>query len=176
LNGRLETGFEDAEERLVGTCIGPAGLGLKGRFDTGAGLLDDGDDLTGSVVLDLKGEETGFDGVRGLFGEVGFVIGMSKNGVSILGIGEPILAFRIAALVSASIGDASSKSPKSSSSSSMFTVVVVVNSSYGLALRMASRSSGFGGPAGLWRAGPDREADALVEEALSSDPKAANKS
>jgi hypothetical protein len=127
LNGRLETGFEAAGGRLddIGTCIGPAGLGLNGRLDTGAGLLGDGDDLAGSVVLDLKGEETGFDGVRGLFGEVGFAMGMSKNGVSILGIGEPILAFRIAALVSASIGDASSKSPKSSSSSSMFTVVVV---------------------------------------------------
>jgi hypothetical protein len=131
LNGRLEAGFEAAGARLAdaGTCIGPAGLGLNGRFDTGGALLDDGDDLAGSVVLDLKGEETSFDGVRGLFGEVGFVVGISKNGISILGIGEPILAFRIAALVSASIGDASSKSPKSSSSSSMFTVVFVWNSS-----------------------------------------------
>ena len=132
LKGRLETGFEAAEARLedIGTWIGPAGFGLKGRFDTGGALLEDGDDLAGSVVLDLKGEVTGFDGVRGLLGDTGFVVGTSKKGISILGMGEPIRAFRMAAFVSASIGEASSKSPKSSSSSSSSDIVfVVVNSS-----------------------------------------------
>jgi hypothetical protein len=157
--------------------MGPAGFGLNGRFDTGAALLEDGDDLAGSVVLDLKGEDTGFDGVRGLFGDAGFVVGSSKNGISMLGNGEPILAFKMAALVSASIGDASSKSPNSSSSSlSSEIVFVVLNSSYGLALRMASRSSIFGGPAGLWRAAPDREEGAFAEGRRSSEPKAAKRS
>jgi len=132
LKGRLETGFEAVEARLdeTGTCIGPAGLGLKGRFDTGAALLEAGDDLADSVVLDLNGEVTGFDGVRDLFGDTGFVVGTSKKGISMLGIGDPILAFRMAAFVSASIGEASSKSPNSSSSSSSSDIVfVVVNSS-----------------------------------------------
>lgn len=131
LNGRFGTGFEAAEARLedIGTCMGPAGFGLNGRFDTGGALLEDGDDLAGSVVLDLKGDDAGFDGVRVLFGEVGLVAGTSKKGISILGIGEPIRAFRIAALVSSSIGDASSKSPNSSSSSSSSDTVVVLNSS-----------------------------------------------
>jgi hypothetical protein len=55
LKGRFLTGFEAAEARLeeMGTWIGPAGFGLKGRFDTGTALLEDGDDLAGSVVLDL---------------------------------------------------------------------------------------------------------------------------
>jgi hypothetical protein len=132
LNGSFETDFDVAGVRLddVGTCIGPAGLGLNGKFDTGAALLEEGDDLTGSVVLDWNGEEPDLDGVRALFGEAGFVVGISKNGISILGIGEPMRAFSIAALVSASIGDASSKSPNSSSSSSSSRdTVVVVNSS-----------------------------------------------
>ena len=117
LKGRLEADLDAVEARLedVGTYIGPAGFGLKGRFDTGAALLEDGDDLAGSVVLDLSGEVTGFDGARVLLGDTGFVVGTSKKGISMLGMGEPILAFRMAAFVSASIGDASSKSPKSSS-------------------------------------------------------------
>lgn len=178
LNGRLETGFEAAEARLeeVGTWIGPAGFGLKGRFDTGAALLEDGDDLAGSGALDLNGEVAGFDGVRVLLGDTDFVVGISKKGISMLGMGEPILAFRMAAFVSSSIGDASSKSPKSSSSSSSDTVFVVVNSSYGLALMMASRSRGFGGPAGLWRAALDCEVGAVAEGTRSSDPKAAKRS
>ena len=103
---------------------------MKGKFDTGAALLEDGDDLAGSAVLDLNGEVTGFDEVRVLLGDTGFVVGISKKGISMLGMGEPILAFKMAAFVSASIGDASSKSPNSSSSSSSSdTVFVVVNSS-----------------------------------------------
>jgi hypothetical protein len=84
LNGRFDTGFEAAEvlHEDIGTWIGPAGFGLNGRFDTGAALLEDGDDLGGSVVLDLKGEDTGFDGVRGLLGDAGFVVGISKKGIS----------------------------------------------------------------------------------------------
>ena len=156
--------------------MGPAGFGLKGRFDTGGALLGDGDDLAGSAVLDLNGEVTGFDGVRDLFGDTGFVVGTSKKGISMLGKGDPIRAFRMAAFASASIGDASSKSPKSSSSSSSDIVFVVVNSSYGLALRMACRSSGFGGPAGLWRAALDCEAGGVAVGTRSSDPNAAKRS
>lgn len=124
-------------------------------------MLDDDADDDGRAdweLFGLKGDETGLEVLRDLFGVVGADLGVSKNGISKLGSGEPMRAFRIAACVSASIGDASSKSPNSSSSSSTLTGLEwVTNSSYGFALRMASRLRGFG----VWRAGPDAE-DVLV--------------
>lgn len=115
----------------------------------------------------------GLEGVpRGLFGVVGVDFGVSKNGMSMLGSGEPIRAFKMAACVSASMGEASSKSPNSSSSSSTLTgAESVINSSYGFALRTLSRLRGFG----AWRASPDEE-DVLAWTVFSSDPNAANRS
>jgi hypothetical protein len=181
LNGRLDTGLEVGLLGLdvAGNWIGAAGFGLNGRFETGFGdanaLLDgdaDDDGRADRASCALKGDEMGLEVLRGLFGVVGVDLGVSKNGISMLGSGEPIRAFKMVACVSASIGEASSKSPNSSSSSTLTGAEFVVNSSYGFALRMASRLRCFG----VWRAVPDGAEDVLACVVLSSDPNAANRS
>jgi hypothetical protein len=172
LNGRLDTGFEVVlvDLEVAGSWIGAAGFGLNGRFETGLGdayaLLDgdaENDGRADWASWVLKGEDTGLEVLRGLLGVVGADLGVSKNGISMLGSGEPIRAFRMVACVSASIGEASSKSPNSSSSSSTLA---------GFALRMASRLR----CCGVWRAEPDAEEDVLAGLLVSSEPKAANRS
>lgn len=182
LNGRLDTGFEAVLVDLVvaGIWTGAAGFGLNGRFETGFGdaytLLDGDAENDGRLdwaCCVLKGDETGLEDLRGLLGVVGADLGVSKNGISMLGSGEPILAFRMVACVSASIGEASSKSPNSSSSSSTLRgLEFVTTSSYGFALRMASKLRCFG----VWRAEPDVEEGVLAGLVVSSDPNAANRS
>jgi hypothetical protein len=182
LNGRLDTGFDVVlvDLEVAGSWMGAAGFGLNGRFETGLGdayaLLDgdaENDGRADWASCVLKGEETGLEVLRGLLGVVGADLGVSKNGISMLGSGEPIRAFRIVACVSASIGEASSKSPNSSSSSSTLAdLEFITGSSYGFALRMASRLR----CCGVWRAEPDAEEDVLAGLVVSSDPKAANRS
>ena len=182
LNGRLDTGFEFglAGLEVAGIWIDAAGFGLNGRFETGFGdayaLLDgdaDDDGRADRASCALKGDETGLEVLRGLFGVVGVDLGVSKNGISMLGSGEPIRAFRMVACVSASIGEASSKSPNSSSSSPTLTGTgFVTNWSCGFALRMASRLRCFG----VWRAVPDGAEGVLAYVVFSSDPNAANRS
>jgi len=182
LNGRLVAGFEVVlvDLDVAGIWTGAAGFGLNGRFETGFGdayaLLDgdaENDGRAGWACCVLKGDETGLEVLRGLLGVVGADLGVSKNGISMLGSGEPILAFRMVACVSASIGEASSKSPNSSSSSSTLRgLEFVTTSSYGFGLRMASKLRCFG----VWRAEPDVEEGVLAGLVVSSDPNAANRS
>jgi hypothetical protein len=181
LNGRLDTGFEVGlvDLDVAGNWIGAAGFGLNGRFETGFGdanaLLDgdaDDDGRADRASCALKGDEMGLEVLRGLFGVVGVDLGVSKNGISMLGSGEPIRAFKMVACVSASIGEASSKSPNSSSSSTLPGTEFVANSAYGFALRMASRLR----CCGVWRAVPDGAEDVLACVVFSSDPNAANRS
>jgi hypothetical protein len=182
LNGRLDTGFEVVlvDLDVAGIWTGAAGFGLNGRFETGFGeaytLLDgdaDDDGRADCACCALKGDVIGLEVPRDLFGVVGVDLGVSKNGMSTLGSGEPMRAFRMVACVSASIGEASSKSPNSSSSSSTSTgTEFVTNTSCGFACRMASRLR----CCGVWRVVPDGAEDVLAYLGFSSDPNAANRS